>query len=210
MPRAHAALVALAASGLLPIVAPSAALACSGARVQYGEIRAEATRIIVGTITASRGDPLAPNVIAIRVERLIRGSSPAQLVLQPPEFMGCDGRIGEPVGTRLVIATGRRFFDASPPKDLHPYWIVRADNTLDPAGVESHDPAVRNLDDLVAAFASAAILAPTDPPVEVAPTDPEIAVAPAGGSWAIPLAIGLLVVAVFLGLVTKNRRRPSD
>lgn len=165
---------------------------------------------MVGTVVASRGDPLGPDVIAIRVERLIRGSSPAQLVLQPPDYMGCDGRIAEPVGTRLVIATGRRFFDAAPPTDLHPYWIVRADNTLDPAGVESHDPAVRTLDDLVAALGGAPIVAPTSPPIEEAPTDHDIAVAPADGNWAIPLAIGLLVVAVLLGLVTRNRRRPYD
>ncbi|MBA2720029.1 MAG: hypothetical protein H0U52_12455 [Chloroflexi bacterium] len=202
--------MALAALTLLPIGAPSTALACSGARVEYSEIRAEATRIVVGTIIASRGDPLAPDVLAIRVDRLIRGSSPAQLVLQPPEFMGCDGPIGEPVGTRLIIATGQRFFDAAPPQDLHPYWIVRADNTVDPVGVESHDPAVRTLDDLVVALGGELNVASTDPPVEVSPTDHEIAVAPAEGSWALPLAIGLLVAAVLLGLAARNRGRQSD
>lgn len=161
----------------------------------------------MGTIVASRGNPLGPDVIAIRVEALIRGSAPTQLVLEPPVFMGCEGRIAEPIGTRLVIATGQRYFDAAPPQDLHPYWIVRADNTLEAAGVENPDPGVRTLEDLVGALGGELILAPTDPPATATAPREERLVDTAEDNWPTPLAIGLLVAGAVLGLVIRNRRR---
>jgi hypothetical protein len=200
-------MMALALPALLTVASPPAASACSGARVEFSEIRAEATRIVVGTIVATRGDPLNPDVIAIRVEALIRGSAPAQLVLQPPVYMGCDGLIAEPIGTRLVVATGRRFFDAAPPQDLHPYWIVRADNTLEAAGVENPDPAVRTLEDLVGALGGALVLAPSNPAPEETPSDEAVVGGAAGNAWPIPVVIGLLVAGGVLGLFIRSARR---
>jgi hypothetical protein len=144
-----------AALGLLLAVGaagPSGALGCSGAQVPEDEIRREAERIVVGTIVARKGDPGAPDAIALRVDGVIRGVTPAQLVLQPPTYMGCDGRIAEPVGTRIVVATAPQYFDAAPPEELHPYWIVLPDGTVDPVGLETDQPPGRTLDDLAASL----------------------------------------------------------
>lgn len=111
--------------------------ACSGASVPIDEIRGEAVRIVVGTIVAQHGDAGAPDAIAIEVDAVIRGEAPTELVLQPPTFMGCDGRIAEPIGTRVVVATASQYFDASPPQDLHPYWVVRANGIAEPVGVDA-------------------------------------------------------------------------
>ena len=124
--------------------------------MEFSEIRAEASRIVVGTVVVKRGHPEAPDAIAVRVEQLLRGESGPNLVLEPPDYMGCDGRIVVPIGTRLVIATGDRFFDAAPRNDLHPYWIVNADGSLDPEGVESADPTLRTMADLARAFGAPA------------------------------------------------------
>jgi hypothetical protein len=144
-----------AALGLLLAVGaagPSGALGCSGAQVPEDEIRREAERIVVATIVARKGDPGAPDAIALRVDGVIRGVTPAQLVLQPPTYMGCDGRIAEPVGTRIVVATAPQYFDAAPPEELHPYWIVLPDGTVDPVGLETDQPPGRTLDDLAASL----------------------------------------------------------
>lgn len=206
-------IVVLAAAGaaLAAVAAPPPAAACSGARVEFAEIRAEASRIVVGTITASRGDPLGPDAIAIRVERLIRGSSPVDLILDPPDYMGCDGRIAEPIGTRLVIATGLQFFDAAPPNDLHPYWIVGPDGVLDPAGVENADPAVRTVDDLVMAVGGGLtpVPVPMDPAVQAAPDGPMTDDAATEVRWSILAAAGV-IAAVVLGVWRFRSRRRSE
>lgn len=204
---------AVSVAALAPAVVPMPVAACSGARVEYAEIRNEATRIVVGTIIDRRGDPAAPDAIAVRVERLIRGVSPIDLVLEPPDYMGCDGRIAEPIGTRLVIATGRRFFDAAPPNDLHPYWIVGPGDILDPAGVESADPAIRTVSDLAAAVGGemVPVTVPSGPPVEALPGAAITGDDARGLDWSMPAALAataLIVAGWFAARVL--RRRGAD
>jgi hypothetical protein len=202
----------LAFVGVLSLAPPSTstASACSGARVEFAEIRAEATRIVLGSVTATRGHPDAPDAIEIRVEHVIRGRAPASLVLAPPDYMGCEGRIAERVGTRLVIATGTRFFDAAPPTELHPYWIVGPGDVVDPVGVEGADPAIRTLDDLVASLGGEASAAATDAPTEAAAALPPVvgarddADAPIAGLSGL-LAVGL--IALLGGFALRRARR---
>ena len=82
-----ACLAALAGAVASPVVA------CSAAAVPAEEIRAEAERIVVGTIVAQAGDPEAPDRIAISVEAVIRGVATPEVVLAPPTYAGCDSRI---------------------------------------------------------------------------------------------------------------------
>jgi hypothetical protein len=184
------------------------AAACSGAMVTFDQVNAGANRIVVGTVRAVRGDPAAPDGLAITVESVVRGRPAQEVLLLPPSYMGCDGRIAEPVGARLVIATGPRYFDAGPPEDLHPYWLIGAAGVLIPAGVDDPNPQHRTLDDLVAALGGEltpiASAVPGEAAAQAAVTDP-------GEAVGVPLAavIGGLIAAtitVFAAAMVAARR----
>jgi hypothetical protein len=193
------AVVALAGVSGAPVAA------CSGAMVEVSDIRGQATRIVVGTIVGARGDAQAPDALAIEVDSVIRGTSPATLVLEPPSYMGCDGRIFEPIGTRVVVATGPHYFSASPPQELHPYWVVRADGTADPVGISAEGLPRQSLGDL-AAWLGGSLMA-VEPEAEPAP-------APALGWTAISfvligLFVGGMAVLVLVAIAGFRRSRPA-
>ena len=179
--------IAIAAVALASVSAAPVA-ACSGAMVEVADIRGEATRIVVGTIVGTRGDAQAPDALAIEIDSVIRGTSPATLVLEPPSYMGCDGRIFEPIGTRLVVATGPHYLSAAPPQELHPYWVVRADGTAEPVGVSAEGAPRQSLDELAAWLGGS--LVPVEPETEPAPEPAD------GWSTLSRLPIGLFLAGI--------------
>ncbi len=192
------------AAGIGVMSASNGVAACSGARVTFEEINAEATRIVVGTIRAIRWDQEAPDGMAITVEAVVRGAAAPEIFPLPPTYMGCDGRNPEPVGARLLIATGPHYFDASPPKDLHPYWLIGPADIVEPAGVEDPDVRHRTLGDLVDALDGDLVPVPTPDSVETFDQSPGV-----GDEPPIALVVLALVAtaASVLGVVALVARR---
>lgn len=190
---------ALVLVGLLVVLGAPPVRACSGALVGYAEIRDEATRIVLGRVAGREvGAGGEMTSLLIHVDAVIRGSAPAELVLDPPTYMGCEGRIDEPVGAQLVIATGPQYFDAAVTGDLHPYWLVRDDGTVDPIGVWQEDPGIRTLDELVADLGGRLV------PVEGAAAGEG---SQAGGLQPLPIALGgaaILGLAIVVIAVTSR------
>ncbi len=184
---------------------PTGVAACSGALVTFDEVKAEATRIVVGTIRATQGDPEAPEGLAITVEAVVRGAPVREIFLLPPAFMGCDGRITEPIGARLLIATGPQYFDANPPEDLHPYWLIGPGDVLQPAGVEDPDVTHQTLGDLVKALGGELVRVPAPDAVETVDQSPGVADELPVAVFALALIAAAASVFGVVALVARRR-----
>ena len=174
--------------------------ACSGASVPAEEIRREAARIVVGTIVARQDVGGAPETLVIAVDSVIRGESPRELVLRPPTYMGCDGRILEPIGTRVVVATGQQYFDAAPPADLHPYWVVRADGIAEPVGLDAGGAPGLPLEELAAWLGGTV----NEVPATVEPDDTGLL-----GSVVLPLLVAGIALVAAVTWVARQRDRTA-
>ena len=201
-PRSALALAAAIASVALSLPV-SHVTACSGATVSFEQIRTGADRIVIGTVIDVDATEDVSERILLRVEAVLRGVSGPEVVLEPPTFMGCGGRMDEPVGARLVVATGPHYFSASPPEELHPYWRVLPGDVVEPAGVDDPDPDHSRLDGLLAAFGGRAA-ATVEPEAIVEPVPPpdQIAIV----AVAIVVATLLAAAAVFTGAWSLARR----
>jgi hypothetical protein len=178
-------------------VAASPVGACSGAPVSFEQIRTGATRIVVASVVEVE----SIDKITLEVHSVLRGMSGRELVLEPPTYMGCDGRMQEPVGARLIVATGPHFFADSPAQEMHPYWRIEPGDIVVPAGVDDPNPDHTRLAGLIAEFGGFPV-----PPVE-----PEALVEQGPGPGvllvtAIVVAMMLAVVALFGALIVVARK----
>jgi hypothetical protein len=182
---------------------PAAAAACSGSPVSFEQIRTGAERIVIASIVDVDEVDGVSNRVTLRVERLLRGVSGPDVTLEPPTYMGCGGQMNEPVGARLVVATGPHYFSASPPEEMHPYWLVLAGDRVVPAGVDDPDPDHTRLDGLIEEFGAL-------PAGSVEPESVVDPVRPPDGSGIAAIAIVgatlLAAVAVFTGAWRLGRR----
>lgn len=202
--RSRSALVIVAALACVALSGPFYRVsACTGALVTFEKIRVGAQRIVIGTLVeADLNDGVAERV-TLRVEAVVRGVSGPEVVLEPPTFMGCDGRIMEPVGSELLVATGPRYFGVGPAVEMHPYWRVLEGDVLEAVGVDDVDPDHTRLAGLVADLGGVAITSP-EPAAVAEPDSP-------ADRGALPLAIAvatmLAAVALFTGAWRLARRR---
>ena len=181
---------------------PASAAACSGSPVSFEQIRTGAERIVIASIVDVDKVDGVSHRVTLRVERLLRGVSGPDVILEPPTYMGCGGQMNEPVGARLVVATGPHYFSASPPEEMHPYWLVLAGDKVVPAGVDDPDPDHTRLDGLIEEFG--ALPAAAEPQAPIDPiTEPELS---PGMPLAIVVATLLAVVALFGAVAIAARR----
>jgi len=181
--------------------------ACSGALVTFEKVRIGAQRIVVGTIIEGGLVDGVAERITLRVDSVIRGVSGPEVVLEPPTFMGCDGRITEAVGSRLIVATGPHYFSASPPQEMHPYWRLLEGDVVEAVGVDDPDPDHTRLVGLVADLGG----------LPAAPSEPDAVVDPAsapdrGGIVAAAIVVATLLTATVLFaavILVERKRRPS-
>jgi hypothetical protein len=172
--------------------------------VSFEQIRIGATRIVVASIVDVDTTDGAPDRVTLRVHSVLRGVSGPELILEPPTYMGCDGRMNEPIGTRLIVATGPHYFADSPPQEMHPYWRVEPGDIVVPAGVDDPDPNHARLAGLIAEFGGLPV-----PPVEPEPVaEPVSAPAPSALlTLAIVVGTMLAAVALFAVVVVAARKR---
>jgi hypothetical protein len=178
-------------------------VACSGASVTFEKVRIHAQRIVIGTIVEADLEDGVAQRLTFRVDAVVRGVAGPEVVLEPPTYMGCDGRIMEPVGTRLLVATAPRFFGVGPAEEMHPYWRLLAGNVVEPAGVDDPDPDHLRLDGLLADLGGL-------PVTSAEPADASDAVSPAGGGeMVVPIIVATLLgaAALFTGAWRLARRR---
>jgi hypothetical protein len=193
-----------AAFAAIVLWAPAAPVAaCSGATVSFESIRTGAERIVVATIVAVDTADAVPTRVTLAVQQVLRGVSGPEIVLEPPTFMGCGGQMDEPIGARLVVATGPHYFSASPPEELHPYWRVLPGDVVEPAGVDDPDPDHSRLGGLVADLGGGLPGASIEPEAVVEP--------PSSPDTSAGLAVAIVVVtflaaAVLFGSVVAAAR----
>jgi hypothetical protein len=206
--RVRSALVLAAAFACLALTIPASPVAaCSGALVTFEKIRTGAQRIVIGTIVETDQIDGAADRVTLRIEAVIRGVSGPQLILEPPTFMGCDGRITEPVGSRLLVATAPRFFSVGPAEEMHPYWRLLEGDVVEPAGVDDPDPDHMRLAGLVADLGGV----PVTSPEPAANSDPASAPATSTGiAVAIVAVTFLAAAALFVTVVAAARRRRGE
>ena len=185
-----AGLMAAAGASLAIALWAAPVEACSGATVTFEKIRTGAQRIVIGTIVERDAIKGAADRVTLRVEAVIRGVSGRELVLEPPTFMGCDGRIMEPVGSRLIVASAPRFFSVGPAEEMHPYWRLLAGDIVEPAGVDDQDPDHTRLAGLIVdlgGMPAAAVATEGPDPAPIVP--PLVLAAVAGAVFFVTLVL---------------------
>jgi hypothetical protein len=174
--------------------------------VSFESIRTGAERIVVASVVDVDTADGVSDRVTLRVERLLRGVSGPEIVLEPPTFMSCGGRMEEPIGARLVVATGPHYFSASPPEELHPYWRVLPGDVVEPAGVDDLDPDHSRLDGLVADLGGGLPAASIEPEAVLEPpSSPDTS-----GGLAVVVVTFLAAAVLFVTVVAAARRRRSS
>jgi hypothetical protein len=180
---------ALAIVGLIAFTSPAGTLADTGDTLErFADAIAGAKVVVVASVTVRPDEGLV-----LRVEQVLKGISPHQLVFEPPTMA--------PVldsGGRAVIA----FADLATIDFRAPTyaWIVAADGTIDPGRLQQYPGLPRTLDAMLAFFN---ITPGTSTPELENPASPSD---PAALPWAAVAVAGTAALGVAAALALRRRR----
>jgi hypothetical protein len=181
----------LAIVGLLAFILPASSLADTGdTHERFADTIAGTTVVVVASVTVRPDEGLV-----LRVEQVLKGISPHQLVFEPPTMA--------PVlddGGRAVIA----FRDLATIDSRAPTyaWIVAKDGTIDPGGLQPYPGLPTTLDAMLEFFN----ITPGTSTPEL--ENPASASDSPAVPWAAVLGGGIGVLAV-AAVVVLRRRRPA-